>query len=590
MVPRRCEPVETECETMYVVCAQESSRRIEPAFNCMVCETTRIGLRWFWVICVLTSVFPSLTRAATQLSQRAMLVATSDASTTSLPEIFGRVVDPNRRPAAGARVGLITAELGLLELRNAILEPEWVNDTAKPQFVMTDAEGRFRFGGKWSHPYYLFATHAAGFAPVSGKDFQTDREIRLERWGRIEGQLGKGHMGTDRRVWMRGLLGPASAGSQCGVVYDAPCNADGRFVFERVPAGWFNVGYLIPLGDGIEALTARTAVVIKAGETARVQIGGGGRSVIGRFVLPASFGRPARFGTGFCTLRRCEKIEREKVLQLSEEQLENDPYASDARVYDPRTDDFVTSVKENGREWLDSPWQVMDDHAELMGDGIWNDMDWRGYAFRVGPDGSFRVEDVVPGRYELSVSLAERRPGESFLSPFAQYRGMVQVSSGSQSHADQSFDVGTLTLNVFGVGEPAPQLGAETFDGEPVRLSDYRGKFILLSISSSANRDLRKHLEELSRTYASRDDFQIIAVDYDLSEEQRNTLAAQGRIKPVYTSDESGDDRLAKQYHLFGSPDMVLIDPQGRIAATHLWGPDGGARLMRTVQNAIERR
>ena len=335
-------------------------------------------------------------------------------------------------PRPGAQVVAAERHVGLL-LRNAILEEEWANEGYKVQFVETDAEGRFHFEGEWSHPFYLFAAHASGFAPVTGKDFQKNREIRLQRWGRIEGQLAKGRRGTDGRVWMVGLPSPAWVGHQCDLRYDTPCDADGRFVFERVPAGWFNVGYLMAIGDDFEGFTARTAVVVKAGETARVKVGGEGRPVIGRFVAPASYGRACLFRRGSSGLapQRGNRTRLGEGTQLVEQSsARRSVCRRDAQRSSHRglpSSSKATSGSGGGR----SPWRMI---SPLAGDAIWSDVDWRGYAFRIEPDGSFRIEDVVPGQYELTVDLvrAARVNGSDAVCPISRHHR--SAADGGAAH------------------------------------------------------------------------------------------------------------------------------------------------------------
>ncbi|MEN6425080.1 MAG: M56 family metallopeptidase [Phycisphaerales bacterium] len=498
----------------------------------------------------------------------------------------GRVVDPNGKPVAGARVA-VTARCAMVTLHNATLERWDGEDERKAQFVETDAEGRFRIEGEWPHPFYLFAADATGFMPMTGKEFQENHEIRLQRWGRIEGQLQKGRRGTDNRVWMRGFPSPAWVERQCELVYDTPCDADGHFVFERVPTGWFEVGYLVTIGDDSEGFTSRTPVLVTAGETAKIKVGGGGRPVIGRFVPPASYGRSVDFGLGHRVLRRTGMIKRDKQKewQLLQQQPEGDPYRDDMLVWDPRTRNYVITIEDGQRQWY-MPWSEDEDEpADLVIDAIWNDVDWRGYAFRISEDGSFRVEDVVPGKYDLNVSLEyENGVGE----PFALYRGTIEVSSMTKGRTDQPFDIGTLTLDVFGVGDLAPLFEDWTLDDKRIRLLDYRGRFVLLSFSSAEQGiDYEGTVgvaEELYKTYGERGDLQIIERTCGGSVKQVERYVAEHQIKwPVIYAGYEFPDDIARQYHLSAYPYAVLVDPEGKIIANCLWGE----RLMDTVKSAI---
>jgi peroxiredoxin len=512
----------------------------------------------------------------------------SNAAAASPEGLLGRVVDPNGRPVAGAQVGLTGDRLDQIMLRNAVLEPRWPDGDRDAKFVQTDADGRFRFEGTWSHPFYLFAAHATGFAPVLGKDFQKSREIRLEPWGRIEGQLATGRMGVDHRVWMLGQVNPASMGWTCEVRYDTACGHDGRFVFEKAPPGSFRVGYLIAIGEDCQGFTARTPVLVKTGGTATVKVGGEGRPIIGRFVAPASYGRPVYFGAGSRGLCRTEQTRSNSdVDQLPSPEPINDPYAVETSWWeDLRAQDYV--VTDNQQEWY-QPGSWPYDESRSAGDEIWSDMNWRGYAFRISEDGTFRIEDVVPGRYELKVELHKKDTwGE-----FAQYREIIEVPPPTETRMDQPFDAGALTLNVFGVGDPAPLFEAETADGKSIRLIDYRGKFVLLifNISPALEKKVLPQLQELYRTYRASGDFEIIEESYANSQAKAKQYAVKYQVEwPVVHGSWEFHDELQKQYSVYGSMEAVLVDREGTIVDAHLWGPDRGEVLIRTVRDALEQR
>jgi hypothetical protein len=67
----------------------------------------------------------------------------------------------------------------------------------------------------------------------------------------------------------------------------------------------------------------------------------------------------------------------------------------------------------------------------------------------INVDGSFTVEDVVPGTYTLAVSLADttvnrQDPGRA--RPIARLDTEVVIPSGDDGRPLQTFDIGTLTL------------------------------------------------------------------------------------------------------------------------------------------------
>ena len=79
----------------------------------------------------------------------------------------------------------------------------------------------------------------------------------------------------------------------------------------------------------------------------------------------------------------------------------------------------------------------------------------RGYEFKVGTDGSFSIPEVLPGRYRLSVSVAQGLLGsgpyktERWLgeTPQIAWGGMKVVVKGAVEDGGAPLDLGEIVLN-----------------------------------------------------------------------------------------------------------------------------------------------
>jgi len=69
----------------------------------------------------------------------------------------------------------------------------------------------------------------------------------------------------------------------------------------------------------------------------------------------------------------------------------------------------------------------------------------RNYEFPVQPDGTFRVNDVLPGSYRLNVRADERRPDGKGMRNAAVAEIPVYVSELLADESDEPIDLGTLT-------------------------------------------------------------------------------------------------------------------------------------------------
>lgn len=184
------------------------------------------------------------------------------------------------------------------------------------------------------------------------------------------------------------------------------------------------------------------AIEVKPGATARVTIGGSGRPVVGRITIPGKL--KARWGS----------------LQ---------PYG---RI----------SVKHRPPR----PYEQLPAEEKVRFDREWQ-KDHRSHAFLIQPDGSFRVEDIIPGEYQLSVQIHDdyEEPRFHGFIVLGKTERTITVPglAGGQTRTDEPLDLGLIPFEIDrgpAVGQVAPEVVARTLDGQPIKLSDFRGKSVLL--------------------------------------------------------------------------------------------------------------
>lgn len=119
------------------------------------------------------------------------------------------------------------------------------------------------------------------------------------------------------------------------------------------------------------------------------------------------------------------------------------------------------------------------------------------------------------------------------------------------------------------IGRPAYQFTAMTKDNKAIRLSDYKGKYVVLDFwSSTCIPCLRMapYVKQLYDTYRAKG-FEIIAVSLDTKKEDWVAAMQKHDISGVQVSSLKGaDDPIAEYYGIFQMPSMVLIDPKGNNA------------------------
>jgi peroxiredoxin len=119
------------------------------------------------------------------------------------------------------------------------------------------------------------------------------------------------------------------------------------------------------------------------------------------------------------------------------------------------------------------------------------------------------------------------------------------------------------------VGEKAIDFTLKSFEGDVIRLSDLRGKVVLLDFWASWCVPCREELpllDILQRTYGSRD-FTVLVVNIDNHEEKARIFLEQlsVRLNPLWDSDK----KVVSAYDVEKMPTTFILDKEGRIRYIH---------------------
>ena len=309
---------------------------------------------------------------------------------------------PNGQPAAGVKVALLTGDY--LQLKDGRIESRGTGDSV----VTSDADGKFALPAAYATR--LVAAGSEGYAEALLERLDTTLTLILQPWGRIEGVVRNGPKPATNE-WV--MVAQAQGGFGMGLQYDFDCyraQADdqGRFVFTNVPPGERFLTRLYPMeGNRGWMWSHGETITVKAGEATRIDYGGKGRTVIGRVVPNESRDIPWQSG--------------QHMLGTSQ----------------PRPPSGSFKSREEAEAWQNTP-AVKEARAR-----------YRYYSVQFGGDGSFRVEDVPPGKYELNLTFNE--PGQQSFSTGAYIGSIhreVEVAEIANGRADEPVDLGRLDLVV----------------------------------------------------------------------------------------------------------------------------------------------
>jgi cytochrome c biogenesis protein CcmG, thiol:disulfide interchange protein DsbE len=136
------------------------------------------------------------------------------------------------------------------------------------------------------------------------------------------------------------------------------------------------------------------------------------------------------------------------------------------------------------------------------------------------------------------------------------------------------------------LGKPAPEVIGPDLDGETVRLSQLRGRYVLLNFFASWCVPCEREHDDLIRfqeAHAEAGDATVLAVIFDDTvENAREFFEERGGDWPVL-ADERG--KVSLDFGVRGPPESFLISPEG-IVLTRIIGEVDSDRLERLLTEA----
>jgi hypothetical protein len=441
--------------------------------------------------------------------------------------------------------------------------------------VVTDSSGRFEFQPRLDSHSILVA-HDKGFAQVRAESVLTNSAITLVPWGRVTGTLRVGEKpGPGQTVQLQTMYyrygEDGRSGSALSLYLSGETDSEGNFAFDKVPPGERKISIRhkfrenrsgpIPLSHGMP-------VTVLPGVTTNVVIGGTGRPVMGKVTLT----------TG----------NREEVDWL------RDVHTLNLRAPEPPGAGGLSFEGANTSEEQAKRRQEFEKRQREFWDssaGRALERNQRSYVLLFDTNGSFRVDDVPPGEYQLEIAPTD--PDQEYYSyqRIGSLSRQVTIPDAPPGKPFEAFDLGIMQLAIRSKARPggrAPSFEATTFEGKTVKLEDFRGKFVLLDFWATwAAASRRQDLMMLTNVYANfgvSNRLVMISLNLDF---QRELGAAflKTNSSPwlqCHVGDQ-GSNVLLPSYGLEGLPANVLIDPLGRIHSRNLRGPS----LLSTLRRAL---
>ena len=225
---------------------------------------------------------------------------------------------------------------------------------------------------------------------------------------------------------------------------------------------------------------------------------------------------------------------------------------------------FASAVKE-GACILDV--RTPEEFAEGSIPGAVN-VDWNGEDFLAKVDAIFDASDPLylycrSGRRSAAASKALSKAG---------YKKVFNLTGGYNAWTEAGKNIDQdpqYAVNLLPAGADAPEIILKDIDGKEVKLSDFRGRQVVLVFWASWCPDCRAEVPELKAMHEEADPakVQFVSVSFDREFEALTKFAAENELPGVQLFDPAGkkESKVGADYGVKWIPSLYLIDAEGKV-------------------------
>jgi RNA polymerase sigma factor (sigma-70 family) len=464
-------------------------------------------------------------------SAQAVATASPTAAGGAADSVNGILKTPDGKPLPDAEVYLSTA---------AAAVPIYSAPPPEVAVTRTGADGRFSFPLDAENRAVIVVSEK-GYGQATVAELAARAELTLQPWARVEGTLREASTPlADQTIHLsRTHFGSKIEKQSFRTVHDTTTKTDaaGHYLFPRVAPGDAWISWRTDRGGKYDVQTRYFD--IQPGQSLIADIGGRGRPITGRAVVADSDAQVKFYGS---------------VWPRTPHQMRRPPNWSELSADEQAA---LTAA------WEKSPDAKLYNQEKCSID------------FRLARDGTFIVPDLPAGNYGITVINWSGAPVSSRIIS----RGNVPLTVPEMpgGHSDEPLDVGeikTYLVAPLQSGDPAPLFETSTFDGKPLKLADFKGKYVLLNFWRGDDAKSLEDMADLKTAQAAwgKDQrFILIGLNFDRTLAMGQQHATDNKLTWVQCYPGERSDVPAR-YRL-RRPTSMLIGPDGLIIRPDVRGP-----------------
>ncbi len=151
----------------------------------------------------------------------------------------------------------------------------------------------------------------------------------------------------------------------------------------------------------------------------------------------------------------------------------------------------------------------------------------------------------------------------------------VTVEEMAGGRSDEAVALGPLVLDVvkrLKVGDVAPDFEIETVDGQPLKLSNFRGKYVLLDFWATWCGPCITELPHMKSVYDKFKDspkFAMVSLSADNDVETAKKCIEENQLE-WHQGFIGRSSKVRSDYYVSGIPSVFLVGPDGKVVAKNL--------------------